>query len=163
MTLGDLGAQAFLVVVRDVDQAWPVAAAGIVVEHLLQRPARRYAVEHDAVPGVPFEQFVEDALHAGRAAPIGDVRQARGEAAPVRVGHVGGQPPDDLAGAQTAGLGLLGAAKPQDLDSAARLGDRIDQPAGIDVLTVVARFGIGQRQPEATRRPSPGVRRRCDR
>jgi hypothetical protein len=27
----------------------------------------------------------------------------------------------------------------------------------------VPRFGIGQRQPEATRRPSPGVRRRCDR
>src|SRR6266849_9231578 len=42
LALGDLGAQAFLVIVRDIDQARPVAAAGIVVEHLLQRPARRY-------------------------------------------------------------------------------------------------------------------------
>ena len=162
LALGDLGAQAFLVIVRDIDQARPVAAAGIVVEHLLQRPARRYAVEHDAVPGVALEQLVEDALHAGRAAAVGNVRQARGQAAPARVGHVAGQPPDDMAGALAADPDLLGATKAQDFDSAARLGDRIDQPAGIDVLAVVARFGIGQRQPEAPGRPWPGVRKRCD-
>jgi len=151
------------VIVRDVDQAWPVAATAVVVEYLLQRPTRRYAVEYDAVPGIPFEQLVEDALHARRPASVGHVRQARGQAAPARMGHVGGQPPDDLAGALIAALGLLRAAETQDLDTAARLGDRIDQAAGIDVLAIVARFGIGQRQPQATCRPAPDVRRRCDR
>ena len=100
LALGDLAAQAAFVVVRYVDQARAVAAAGIVVEHGRQRPAGRYAVEHDAVPGVAPQQLAQHAPHAGSAAAIGDVRQRRGEAAPARMRVVVRQPPHDMLGAR---------------------------------------------------------------
>ena len=41
LAVGDRLTQAFLVIVRDVDQAWPFAAPAAVLEHLGQRPTGR--------------------------------------------------------------------------------------------------------------------------
>ncbi|OWY58550.1 hypothetical protein B7486_79365 [cyanobacterium TDX16] len=58
----------------------------------------------------------------------------------------------------------FGAPQPQHLDVAAGPAHRIDQPAGIDELPVVARLRVRQRQPEAARRTVEAVlRRRCGR
>ena len=162
LALGDLAAQAAFVVVRHVDETRAIAAAGIVLEHGRQRPAGRDAVEHDAVPGVAPQELAQHAPHARGAAAIGDVRQRRGEAAPARMRVVGRQPPHDMLGALAVGAWRIGAAEPQHLDVAAGRGHRIDQAAGVDVLTVVARLGVGHREPQAPDgRPTFTLRTRC--
>ena len=45
--------------------------------------------------------------------------------------------------------GRIGAAEAQHLDVAAGRGHQMDQAAGVDVLTIVARLGVGHREPQA--------------
>src|SRR5258706_124223 len=96
LAFGDLGSNAFLVIVRDVDQPRAIAAAGEMVEHAGQRPAHRNPVEDDAIPFAVFQELVERATHPGSPAAIGGMRQDRGEAAPMRIRRVARQPPHDM-------------------------------------------------------------------
>src|SRR5260221_2327037 len=71
---GDRGAQRLLVIVRDVDELWPVARAQEPPLHRPQRPADRDAVEYDRMPSLAFEELCEISSHRAREAAMRQMR-----------------------------------------------------------------------------------------
>ena len=156
--LDDAARHRDLVVVGQVDDARRPQALPAMAHHGAERPAAADAVEDDGVPCPLRQRLVEQPLHVGCIAAVGNAGHGRQQAAPRRLDLLVGQPPVDAE--QIAHRPRALAPRQADhTQRGAGIARRLDQSLGIDELAVGGRVGIGEGQPQAMHCASPCAKR----